>query len=116
MKHRGFTSILVFVTTLFFSSAFAADTAKEFVPDDDRGPDIGAAPTDTTKAGKIKGATLKSTSEFVPDDDKGPDIGAAPTDGDSSGKSKKKVATKNSAKEFTPDDDKGPDIGAAPTK
>ena len=116
MTYRVLTTTLVFVVTLFFTSALSADTAKEFVPDDDRGPDIGAAPTDTTKAGKIKGATLKSTSAFVPDDDKGPEIGAAPTGTDSSGKSDKKVATKPTAKEFVPDDDKGPDIGAAPTK
>ena len=116
MKYRDLTTVLAFVTTLFFTSAFAADTAKEFVPDDDKGPDIGAAPTDTAKAGKIKGTTLKSTKVFVPDDDKGPDIGAAPTGSDSVDKSKKKVAKKTTAKEFVPDDDKGPDIGAAPTK
>ena len=114
MKYRDLTTVLAFVTTLFFTSAFAADTAKEFVPDDDKGPDIGAAPTDTSKTGIIKGATLKSTKVFVPDDDKGPDIGAAPTDSDSAGKPK--VAKKTTAKEFIPDDDKGPDIGAAPTK
>lgn len=115
MKYKHLTTILVFVTALFLTPAFAADTAKEFVPDDDKGPDIGAAPTAPAKAGNIKGTTLKSTSEFVPDDDKGPDIGAAPTDSDSTGV-KKKVAKKKTAKEFTPDDDKGPDIGAAPTK
>ena len=85
MTYRVFTSTLVFLTTLFFTSAFAADAEKEFVPDDDRGPDIGAAPTDTVKAGKIKDTKLKSTSEFVPDDDKGPDIGAAPTGSESKG-------------------------------
>ena len=116
MNYRNFTTILAFVTALFFTPAFAADTTKEFVPDDDRGPDIGAAPTDAAKADAIKGVKLKSTGEFVPDDDKGPDIGAAPTDSDSTGKTTKKVVKKTPSKEFVPDDDKGPDIGAAPTK
>jgi hypothetical protein len=116
MIYRNFIPILVFITAVSFTSAFAADKAKEFVPDDNRGPDIGAAPTDTAKAPAIKGTALKSTSEFVPDDDKGPDIGAAPTGSDTEGKPKKKVATKTTAKEFVPDDDKGPEVGAAPTK
>lgn len=116
LKIRDFTGILAFATMLLFNAAYAGDKAKEFTPDDEKGPDIGAAPTETSKAADIKDIKLKSTQEFVPDDEKGPDIGAAPTEGDSSGKSRKTAAKEKTAREFVPDDDKGPDIGAAPTK
>jgi hypothetical protein len=116
MTYQAFKIIFIFVITFLFSTAVAADKAKEFVPDDDKGPEIGAAPTDTGKAVKTKDMTLNSSKVFVPDDDKGPDIGAAPTGSDSTGKTKKDVAEKNTAKEFIPDDDKGPEIGAAPTQ
>ena len=80
MKYRTFTRALLLVAALLTGAAFAADKAAEFVPDDDKGPDIGAAPTDSTDASKGKKVSTeqKKAEEFVPDDDKGPDIGAAP--------------------------------------
>jgi len=82
MKNRSFTNILLITAALFTGAAFAADKATEFVPDDDRGPDIGAAPTDSFDAGKAKELAIeqKKAEEFVPDDEKGPDIGAAPAE------------------------------------
>jgi len=84
MKYRTFTSALLLVAASFTGAAFAADKASEFVPDDDRGPDIGAAPTESVDADKAKAKKVaidqKKAKEFVPDDDKGPDIGAAPAE------------------------------------
>lgn len=86
MLHRMFPIMLALVMALFCGSGMAADKSTEsFVPDDDKGPDIGAAPHGDSKSAKGKTVVKKTESkkdsakEFVPDDDKGPDIGASPT-------------------------------------
>ena len=82
MRYRTFTSVLVLGTALLTGAAFAADKGAEFVPDDDKGPDIGAAPTDSPDADKSNEVATeqKKAKEYTPDDDKGPDIGAAPAE------------------------------------
>ena len=82
MEIRTLTSVLLLAALISTGAAFAADKAMEFIPDDDKGPDIGAAPTDSPDAGKSKemATEQKKANEFVPDDDKGPDIGAAPAE------------------------------------
>ena len=122
MKIRTLATMLPLAAAMSFGSVIAADTsATGYVPDDDKGPEIGAAPYGTTvvETGKAMLRTLSTTSkatEYVPDDDQGPEIGAAPHGDEEAVLAKARKVTTPSANEFVPDDDAGPDIGAAPTQ